>query len=148
MMEETGIIVEIKVPGIATVLCRRGSMCDHCASADACRLGNDKESMLVDAMNPLGAEVGQRVKVAVSTKGFLKSSFLLYIVPLIALVIGGALGQVLGNRLVTGPDPNLLAALLGSSFLVVSLLLIKFAARALSKESYMPQIIAIIEEEE
>lgn len=147
MMEEYGTVVELKAAGVATVLCCRNSMCEHCASAEACHPGNDKHVMLVEAINPLGATVGQRVRLAVDTGSFLRSSFILYIVPLIALVIGAASGEMLGRLLHLNADPNLLAALFGTVFLVGSLLLIKFAGRILSNERYMPRIIAIIEEE-
>ncbi|MDF1579189.1 MAG: SoxR reducing system RseC family protein [Desulfuromonadales bacterium] len=147
MMEEYGTVVELKDAGVATILCCRSSMCEHCAAAEACHSGNDKQTMLVDAINPLGATVGQRVRLAVDTSSFLRSSFILYIVPLIALVIGAASGEMLGRLLHLNADPNLLAALFGTVFLVGSLLFIKFAGKILSNERYMPRITAIIEEE-
>ncbi len=148
MMEELGTVVERKGKHIAVVLCRKSSSCQNCASAEGCQLGADNRSRLVEAHNPLGARVGDQVKLATSTKSFLQSSFMLYIVPLIALIIGAITGNLVGEHLVTGIDPNLLAALIGTAFLVGSFLIIRVGSRAIPKEAFMPRIIAIIPESE
>lgn len=144
MMEESGTVIELKTNQIALVLCQRTSACNHCASKSSCISGDNKGTMQVDAHNPLNAQVGDRVKLATSSRVFLSSSFILYIVPLIALVIGAALGQLIGERLADGPDPNLLAAILGCAFLAGSFLTIRVGTRALPPEDYMPSITEIL----
>jgi sigma-E factor negative regulatory protein RseC len=148
MIEEYGTVVELKGKQTAVVVCEKGSFCKNCASMEACRLGDDNRSMLVDAHNPLGARVGDKVKVVTSSKSFLQSSFILYIVPLIALVIGAAIGHVLGERLETGVDPNLLSAIFGIAFLVGSFLVIRVGSQAIPREAFMPRIAEIIRDEE
>lgn len=146
MIEEIGTIVELKSKHTAAVLCKKSSACQHCASSGACQMGSDSRSMIVEVHNSLGAGIGDRVRIVTSSKSFLQSSFLLYIVPLIALVIGGVAGQLIGEYLGNGIDPNLLAALLGTAFLVGTFLVIKVGTRALPKETYMPRIVEIVEE--
>jgi sigma-E factor negative regulatory protein RseC len=148
MVEEYGNIVELKGKEIAVVLCEKSSFCKNCASMESCQVGDDNRSKLVEALNMLGADVGDRVKLVVSTKTFLQSSFLLYIVPLIALVFGGALGQWLGGVLQGGPDANLLSAILGTAFLVGSFFVIRVGSRAIPKETYMPRIVAVVSEDD
>lgn len=148
MIEEYGAVVELKGKQIAVVVCEKNSFCKNCASMEACRLGDDNRSMLVDAHNPLGAQVGDKVKVVTSSKSFLQSSFVLYIVPLLALIAGAALGQTLGERLEVGTDPNLLAAIFGIAFLVGSFLIIRVGSRAIPREAFMPRIAEILHEEE
>ena len=86
---------------------------------------------------------GDRVKVVTSTKHFLQSSFMLYIVPIIGLLVGAVAGQWLGESFSLGIEPTLLSALLGVAFLVGTFLCIRLGTRALSKELFMPRITEI-----
>jgi len=144
MIEETGTVIEIKGPSTAVVLCQKGSFCEHCAAMDTCRMGDDNHSMQVDAHNPLAAEVGDRVVLAVSSRNFLTSSFVVYIVPLLFMLIGGILGQFIGEELITGVPPQLLSALIGVAFLVGAFLTIRIGSRALKNEHYLPRIVRIL----
>jgi len=148
MMEEVGTVVELKGKHVASVLCQKSSFCQNCAAMDSCQVGDDNASKLVDVQNPIGAKIGDKVKIATRTKSFLQSSFILYIVPLISLVIGAWLGQILVEGNMPGSDPNKLSAGLGLAFLVGSFLVIKILTRGLSAAAFMPQIIAVIPEEE
>lgn len=148
MIEEVGTVVELRGAHLAVVRCQKSSLCEHCATGATCQLGSDSRERLVEAHNPLGAAVGDRVRVAVSTRSFLQSGFLVYIVPLIALVLGAVLGKLLGEQLAGGPDPELLSALFGIFFLVGSLLLIRVGSRALPVEAFRPRIVAILHDDE
>lgn len=147
MIQEIGSVVELKSKRIAVVLCEKSSACKHCASMEMCNAGNDNKSMLVEAHNALGATIGDRVRLAVSTRHFLQSSFLLYIVPLVFLLVGAVAGQYFGGRLLEGADPNLISALLGTGALVVSFVVIRAGTRALPRETYMPQVVEILYED-
>jgi sigma-E factor negative regulatory protein RseC len=144
MIEEVGTVVELRGKHLAVVLCQKSNLCEHCPTSGACHIGDNGRERLVEAHNPLGAAVGDRVRVAVSTRSFLQSSFLLYIVPLIALVVGAIIGRLIGARLQAGPDPELLSAIFGVFFLVGSFLVIRVGSRALSPEAFRPQITAIL----
>jgi len=143
MIEEYGTIVELKGPQIAVVLCARNSACDHCPSSGACQIGDDSQTMLVEAYNQIGAKVSDRVKVVTSTKHFLQSSFILYIVPIIGLLIGALIGQAIGEMTEVDLDPSLLSAILGVAFLAGTFLCIKVGTRALKREVFMPRIVEI-----
>ncbi|OHB29158.1 MAG: hypothetical protein A2X84_04740 [Desulfuromonadaceae bacterium GWC2_58_13] len=147
MIEEVGTIVELKSKAVAAVLCKKSTLCENCASAGLCHLGDDNRSMVVEAFNPLGAEVGDRVRLVTSTRSFLQSSFILYIVPLIALILGAGAGELIGLHVNVGIDPNLLAALIGTVFLAGSFVIIRVGSRAIPRETYMPRITEIIGEE-
>jgi sigma-E factor negative regulatory protein RseC len=148
MVEEIGSIVEVRGKQVAIVMCEKSSFCEHCASMESCQVGNDNKSKLVEAYNVIGAQVGDKVRLSVSSKTFLQSSFLLYIVPLIALIVGAIAGQAIGSSLETGPDPNVLAAILGTAFMIGSFFVIRVGSRALPKENYMPRIVAVLEEKD
>ncbi len=147
MIEEYGTVVERKGKSVAAVLCKKSSMCEHCASAGLCHMGDDNRSMVVDAQNALGAEVGDKVKIVTSTKSFLQSSFILYIVPLIGLVIGAVAGQLIGEYFNLKLNHSLLSALIGTAFLVGSFMIIRVGSKAIPREAFMPRIVEILHEE-
>jgi len=147
MIEEVGTVVELKSKMIAVVMCTKSSLCENCATNGNCALGDDDKTRLIEVHNLLGAEVGEQVRIATTTKSFLQSSFLLYIVPLIALVIGAIAGLLVGEKIPTGLDPNLLSAIFGVFFMSGSFVILRVGSSVLNKESYMPKIIEIIKED-
>ncbi len=147
MIEETGTLVELKGKRTAVVMCKKSSLCENCATHSNCMLGDDGRTRLIEVQNSLGANVGDQVLIATTTKSFLQSSFLLYIAPLIALVIGAASGKLIGENLDTNLDPNLLSAIFGVFFMIGSFVLLRVGSRALSQENYMPKIAAILRDD-
>jgi len=147
MIEEIGTVVELKSKMIAVVMCTKSSLCENCATNGNCALGDDDKTRLIEVHNMQGAEVGEQVRIATTTKSFLQSSFLLYIVPLIALVIGAIAGLLVGEKIPTGLDPNLLSAIFGVFFMSGSFVILRVGSSVLNKESYMPKIIEILKEE-
>ena len=148
MIEEIGTVVELHGKHLAVVLCTKSSLCEHCPTSGACHLADDGRARTVEAHNPIGAAVGNRVRVAVSTRTFLQSGFLVYIVPLIAMVAGAVIGRLVGERLAGGPNPDLLSAVIGIFFLVGSFLVVRIGSRALPAEAFRPQIISILSDDE
>lgn len=148
MIEEVGTVVELKSKHSAVVMCEKSSLCENCAASGACSIGDDDRQRLVTAHNPLRAVVGDRVKIAASTSVFLKSSFLIYIVPLIALVLGAVAGKLVGEMFISNVSPDLLSAIFGVFFMVGTFVIIRVGSQALKQENYMPKIIAVIESEE
>ncbi len=146
MIEEVGTVVELKGKLVAVVMCTKSSLCENCATNGNCALGDDGNTRLIEVQNSLAAEVGEQVRIATTTKSFLQSSFLLYIVPLIALVIGAITGMLVGESVPTGLDPNLLSAIFGVFFMSGSFLILRVGSSVLNKESYMPKITEIIKE--
>ncbi len=143
MIVEYGTIVELKGRQIAVVICQKQSACQHCPSSGACQIGEDGKSMLVEAFNQIGAQVGEKVKVVTSTKHFLQSSFILYMLPVIGLLIGAVAGQLIAENTDIGLDPKLLSALIGVAFLVGTFLVIRIGTRALRREIFMPRIVEL-----
>ena len=147
MIEEVGTVIERKGKQVAVVICKKSSLCEHCATSGSCTMGDDDRTRLIEVHNLLGAEVGDQVRIATSTKSFLQSSFLLYIVPLIALVVGAIAGKLVGENLDTGLDPNLLSAVFGVFFMSGSFVILRVGSSVLEQDSYMPKIIEILREE-
>jgi len=144
MIEETGSVVEVKDQQIAVVRCERSSACDHCEASGSCHLGADGKTVQIEVHNPLNAKVGDTVKLSVSTRTFLRSSFFLYGVPVIALLVGAGAGQLVGQNLENGPSPDVVAALMGCLAMAASFVAVRFGSRSLPKEAYMPCITEIV----
>ena len=147
MIEEIGTVVELKSKLNAVVMCQKSSLCENCATNGHCALGDDDKTRLIEVQNPLGATVGEQVRIATTTKSFLQSSFLLYIVPLIALVIGAIVGKLIGENLAVGINPDLLSAVFGVFFMIGSFVLLRVGTSALLQENYMPKIIEILRDD-
>ena len=94
--EQEGIVIAIE-NGMAKVKTSRHSDCENCGSCP----GNT--AMVLDALNPVGAKPGQRVLVVVEEVSMLKSAFVVYMLPLIAIFGGAIVGGILAEFLAVGP---------------------------------------------
>lgn len=146
MLEEEGIVVRVE-EGYAFIHTQRGSSCDGCSAKSSCHSMADAGSNIMEmrAINDMGAEVGDRVKVAIDSIVFLKSSFLIYVLPLIVMITGGVIGDSYARSNMPGADADLVAGAVGITCLVISFLLIRLWSISLEKKrEYQPQIIRII----
>ena len=92
MATEKGIVTKLEST-TTWVTTTRTSACETCAAKSACRtLGGGKE-MEVEALNPVGAKMGDRVVIGFETSALVKISFLIYIVPIISMILGAIIGQ-------------------------------------------------------
>ena len=99
--------------------------------------------MEVKAINSAGASVGDRIVLSFETASLLKATFLIYVFPIILLIIGAALGQVLASF--TEFSPSALSLLLGFTFFFSALFIVKARANKMAqKNTYQPKIIKII----
>jgi sigma-E factor negative regulatory protein RseC len=100
--------------------------------------------MEVKAINIAGAREGDRIVLSFETKSLLKATFLIYVFPIIFLILGAAIGQILASHLAV--DPSALSVLLGFAFFFTALLIIKVRAKEMaSKNAYQPKVTKILE---
>ncbi len=137
MIEEIGTVKSLE-GDMAVVLVPKKSACDGC-TAGACKPEN--QTMEIEALNWVGAQVGQRVKVAVKPLTFVKGSLVVYGVPALALVIGAVVGKEWMSRLFTTADPDILSAVCGFSALIVALAGVKIWAQAASGNTSSKPVI-------
>ncbi len=93
-MERVGKVIE-KRGNKAMVVMRRHSACDKCGRCGGILGGPDIKDSHVMVENPIGAGAGELVKIEVDDGKLLLMSFVLYMVPVLALVAGILLGTVL-----------------------------------------------------
>ena len=144
MATEEGIVIKIDSQ-TAWVKTTKTSACKACAAKSSCHsLGGGKE-MEVEAINRAGAKVGQKVVLSFDTSPLLKATFLLYVFPIIAMVVGAFIGQKMA--LFLNFDTSLVSAIMGFSFFGLTLLFVKSRGNKLAKkDEYQPKVIRILKE--
>ena len=106
MLREEVLVVAVEGE-YAMVSSQRKSACGSCHAEQSCSVlsgGGGKRDTQIRAMNPVGAEVGQRVQLEVSESQFLKASFLVYVLPVISLIFFGVFIRYLAERFGVAPD--------------------------------------------
>ncbi|MEO5348098.1 MAG: SoxR reducing system RseC family protein [Magnetococcus sp. YQC-3] len=121
MLREEGVVVAVEGEYALVANQRRGG-CGGCHAEASCGSfsgGMGKKTVGIRARNPLQAEVGERVVLEITEGHLLRASFLVYGVPIIALVVVGMLGRSLSLALGVG-DSESIGALSGLTALVLS----------------------------
>lgn len=94
MLTEVGVVEKV-FGERASVLIQRSGACAHCDSTGSCNVADEK-TMHTVLSNELRAKVGDQVQLTFSSHSFLKLSFLVYFLPVVALVAGASLGEAWG----------------------------------------------------
>lgn len=118
MVEETGIVTKIEGT-MAKVLVQKKSACEGCTVKGAC--SSTPEGMEIEALNSIHAREGQRVKVLMTPQEYLKGSMLVYGLPLVLFITGAIIGKNIGEEHFKNINSDLVAALTGFVFLILSL---------------------------
>ena len=130
IMSINGLTAKVSVP--------RKSACEGC-TAGTCKPG--EQSMEIEAMNPIKANVGQTVRIVMKPYSYLKGAMIVYGMPAIALVIGAILGKEFFSTYFTGVDPDVVSAFFGFGAFIIFFLLIKFWSSKLEKKQDLKPVI-------
>ena len=99
--------------------------------------------MEVEALNDLGAKVGDRILLGIASTTLLKVSFLLYIFPVLLMLLGAVIGQKIA--LARGMDVSGLSAVFGFLSFLVAFCLIRLRGKRMARDqAYHPRIIKIL----
>jgi len=133
--EETGIVIATS-ENKAKVKASRHGDCENCG---VCPGDN---AMVVEVQNPIDASVGQRVAFEIQEANMLLAAFVVYILPLLALLAGAILGGILGNNL----NQNILVYQIGGGilFFAVAVIYMKRYDRAVKKNDLLLPVITKI----
>lgn len=115
---EQGIVLEKIEPNWAKVQVPRTSNCEMCQHEKGCCDPFGDSHMVILAENQPKAANGQRVEVHFVSQGSGKAVTILYIIPLVAMIIGA----ILGHNLNFFGRADGSAAFLGFAFLFLSFL--------------------------
>lgn len=144
MATEEGIVIRINGQASHTAWVRtsQSSACKSCSSRHSCNpeKGQERE---VEAINLVGAQVGDRIQISIETGSLLKATFLLYIFPVFCMLCGGLAGNRLGAVMGLAPSPA--AALFAAISFVGAMGVVRLrAGRMAMKSEYRPKITRII----
>ena len=94
-MEQKVRVKEIYADGTALVVHTRLSACSgDCHKCSGC--GAARETMVLKAENPIGAQPGSLVKIQSESAPVLKAAAILYVLPLLLFFLGYGLGAAAG----------------------------------------------------
>lgn len=142
MLEEEGVVIGTK-DNKALVKTQRSSACTGCVALEVCHRGEGEE-MVIETLNPIGAKIGERVKIVIEPGIFLKASFLVYIIPIIFLSLGALAGKGLSYYF-KGDNPTLWAIIGGFSALIgIFIVIFRYNKKIQGDFRYKPTIIEII----
>ena len=142
MATERGIVLRTD-SGAAWVKTIRSSACEGCTAKGSCHSMDGGNEMEVKALNTAGARAGDRIVLSFETSSLLKATFLIYVFPIILLIVGAALGQLLAPLMAF--NPSVLSVLLGFAFFFTALFIIKARANKMAKKNaYQPKITKIL----
>lgn len=136
MKIEEGTILSIEEDGLAEVKVGRHSDCMACGACPGA------EHIVVKALNPLGAQVGQHVKFEVREVNIVIGAFICFIMPLIVAGIGAIAGHWIG--LSQGIDAVQAAIVGGIAGFVIGVIGVKLFDRSLTNDiNAKPKIIEV-----
>ncbi|MDA3847357.1 MAG: SoxR reducing system RseC family protein [Vallitaleaceae bacterium] len=90
-MAEIGEVIEVKEPYVVVRLIRS----EACGKCNACSVGLQSTEMILEAENRCDAKLGDQVEIFLKEANFLKAVFIMYVIPLFALMAGLVIGYMI-----------------------------------------------------
>lgn len=131
-MLQTGIVKKLNTHTAEVEIVRSSACGDSCASCGLCA----GQNAVVEAENTIGAKAGDTVVMDMADKKVLYAAFLVYIVPIIALIAGYFAGAALFNGEAAGVAAGFIAMALAFSVIILT--------DRRRKKRYTPSIVKII----
>ncbi|SNS33586.1 positive regulator of sigma(E), RseC/MucC [Anaerovirgula multivorans] len=144
-MKQCGVVTLVK-DKTAKVLMQRHSSCGSC---NACKMGQEDMKMEIEAINDANAKLGERVEVDMEGQSVLTAAFIVYVIPLLALVIGVLLATTILPNLGVNENMELYAALIGFTLMFFSFIGIRKKENVIkNSRKFTPVIVEVIDHEE
>ena len=117
------------------------SACSHCKSRDTCEISEKK--ILVEVVNDLFAKVGDQVELSIPEGTVIKLAMLVYLIPIIALILGAFAVGALAEHL---RIESTLASILGGGLCmgIVYFILKRLDQTKQFRDEYLPRMTRII----
>jgi sigma-E factor negative regulatory protein RseC len=144
MMAEEGM-VKRTMGDKAWVVTKRSDMCEGCASRGACHILGGGKEMEVEAINIAQARAGDQVLLTLENQSLVKLSFLVYMFPILALIVGAALGEKAAPAFALNPE--LASFGLGGLLFALAFFLVRIKDKKLGQTGEsIPKVAKIIKE--
>ena len=143
MATEEGVVTKIESTATAWVKTTKSGACKSCSARSSCYSLGGGEETEVEAINRAGAQVGQKVVLSFDTSPLLKATFLLYVLPIIAMIVGAFVGQKIAPNF--NVNISFMAAIFAFLFFGLTMLFVRSKGNKLAqKDEYRPKIIRVI----
>ena len=129
-----GVITEVN-KNEATVRLSEHSECAQCGNCSG------QDAQVIQALNPLHAKPGQQVIVEVEDQNMIKSAFIVFVLPLLALAGGAFLGYLLSH--LTGGSKLLLSSSGGIFAFIITLFFIRNYDKKILSTQGQPVVLCI-----
>ena len=144
-MEEIGVVTGVKENGLALVSAKGRELCGSCHCQESCSAVAGGTERKITAINRAGAAVGDQVLIRIGSGSVLKASFVVYLLPILALVGGSFMGAKYSGQIWASGDPEAVSVLTGLFCLGASFILLRLFNRRLSQNhKYYPIIEEVI----
>ena len=142
MATEQGLVIRVDSTG-TWVQTGKSEACESCSSKGACHTLGGGKAAEVPVLNPIGAEIGDRIVLKMDSSRLLKATFLVYMFPILMLILGAGGGEWIARS--AGLNSPAAPALLGFGGLAAGLLIMRILANRLArKDEYRPRIVKIL----
>jgi sigma-E factor negative regulatory protein RseC len=145
MIEEVATVIECSEQQ-ALLEAQRQSSCGSCAAKAGCgtavfanTLG--KKSSRITVANTLNLQVGDKVVVGLQENALLLGSFMIYLLPLIALIVFAVLGKWLTGQFFNSNNEILVIGFAIVGFVLAIRIVKKFSARVKNDSSFQPVLL-------
>lgn len=128
-MTEQGVVKELKGQ-FAVVQMQKHAACAGC---NACKKGSSDNDIFIEAENPINASVGDKVEVDLEAPNLLTAAIIVYMIPLLALLIGVFIGYKMGS--------DMMSAILGVVFMAATFGMIKLKDKVMKDSKKFTPVI-------
>ena len=135
-------------PGNIVVSCQQQTSCGSCASQHSCGSGivskalpGRQHQITVATQQPVN--IGDVVEIGLSERSMIHSALLVYVLPLLCLVVGAALGQWWFVSMAGGSELGVILTALSCAALGVGVAK-HYAARLEGDSAYQPCLIRVL----
>jgi sigma-E factor negative regulatory protein RseC len=145
MAIEPGVVTKIGRMGAQTVWVRTEpcGACESCSSREMCGTKTETQKREVEVDDPIGAMVGDRIQISISTASLIKATFLLYLFPVLCMLAGGIAGNAVAPRL--DVDASVAAAIAAFLCLAAAMLVVRVGGNRMARKAkYRPRIVRIL----
>ncbi|KAB3527660.1 SoxR reducing system RseC family protein [Alkaliphilus serpentinus] len=144
-MKQCGVVTEVKGQHAKVVMQRHSS----CGSCNACKMGEEENKFAIEAINGINAKIGDRVSVDMESQDVLSAAFIVYVIPLIALLVGIFAGNRILVSMNIGPQKDIYVAIIGFAVMALTFLAIRTKEGAFKEsKKFLPVITEIVETNE
>jgi len=148
-VDHYGQVMELKGDHQAIVMVRPNLSCSNCGRCGGFFGDPDKkQTFLTEVSNPIGATKGQLVRLEARASEMLLAAFMLYLLPLIALLIGLFAGRAAALAAQLPGSADMWGLGTGLVFMVFVFLLLRLQEKRLTAGKRFKAVIAAVVDEE